>query len=218
MIQKLVLPKLTWGAQYQTLTEKEIEKMDNKVEAVINQCVMRSPALGKITAGAKYMPSFGIQYSAIRHEQWRCKRQAKQRETGRLGTKEEETIEKWGWVKIEKGRYDTPRGIIDITRDGRATIMAAAEQAWQDSLWKADNRANDEESTRIREEKRTVVEEHIAYAKKGDKQRLRAAIAVTMDDRAAPWLNKKRRSYYAQGVCAGNQRQEDNTGCGNAPR
>ena len=71
------------GAQYQRLTEKEIWQMDTRVEEVINQCPMRSPALGRITAGAKYMPSFGIQYSALRHEQWRCKRQIRGRGTGR---------------------------------------------------------------------------------------------------------------------------------------
>ena len=50
------------------------------------------------------------------------------------------TLEKWSWKELDEARFQTPEGIIDLTRDTKATIEDAAEAGWFRDMLAKDNR------------------------------------------------------------------------------
>ena len=49
----------------------------------------------------------------------------------------------WGWTWLGEGRYQTRGGVLDLDRDGEATIRHVAVRAWIDIMWKGESRAID---------------------------------------------------------------------------
>ena len=57
--------------------------------------------------------------------------------------------DKWGWTKIADHEYDTPCGLIDLTRDGKASLDTAMQDAWLSTLWPRDRRTADAETQQM---------------------------------------------------------------------
>ena len=45
-----------------------------------------------------------------------------------------EESDKWGWTKIADHEYDTPCGLIDLTRDGKATLDTVMQDEWVEAV------------------------------------------------------------------------------------
>jgi hypothetical protein len=149
----------------------------------------RSPALGRYSAGARLMPSYCVDEETMRHETWRLRRQARGKPAGTRGTREKEVAERWGWTRRAPGRYDTPLGELDLSRDGKATQQMVMEESWRARQWRIDKRGDDDASLQAAAEGRPMTATHEAWAKKDSDMR-RVALGAALDCKAAKWLDK----------------------------
>ena len=60
----------------------------------------------------------------------------------------QEALAYFGWKKEKAGRFDTPEGVADLTREGTASMKPLLAQAWNRQLFRRDKRCADPRSQR----------------------------------------------------------------------
>ena len=159
-MQQLVLPKLIWSGHWMRPSEQQLRRWDTAVEKTVlgRHFIGRGRALAWEGIGARFNPTYLIDFCNIRHELWRAKRIAREaRDPGTRGTRLQEVLRKWRWERVGDFQYRTEEGgVLDLARDGMATIRQTCERAWLRSLWLQEPRASDERSQRALLQQRAV--------------------------------------------------------------
>ena len=91
-----------------------------------------------------------------------------------------------------KYTFRTQSGLLDLSRDGKAAIFTAANEAWYGHLWQHDDRTNGGTLQIQLTTKRLHVETHKKYYQQAPTPaHRRAAIGATMDHRSIRDLQRR---------------------------
>ena len=148
--QKLIVPEIKWGAQWQTFKEATMSKLEYHTEQIVAKHRMhgRSRALlWCIAIPAFQSPRFAHDFEAI-NAGIRMYRKLALPEKVRPAftvneiplSRLECTAVRWGWQKLATMVYKTSIGTIHLGKDSKATIVRAATLGWQLDMASRDNR------------------------------------------------------------------------------
>ena len=197
MVAQLIIPKISWGGHWQLPKPALVRKWGNQVEITINgPRIGRSNALAWCALGGKLNPEFALDFKVFSHEMWRARRNIAGFATGSRRTRLDTVLRKYNWTALpnEFGatlQFVTRHGILDLARDGAATIQAACEDAWRHTLFLADNRSKDDASVTMLEASVPCTKQHCVWLRNGSQAMKRAAVASSFDYRALTNMKHK---------------------------
>ena len=122
-------------------------------------------------------PEFALDSKVIFHELWRlrkevatCRRvadierlQFSAAEPCERNSRLYEVLQKWGWERLSKSRFQTSIGVIDLLSHGATCVTAAMKAAWRHQLWLKEPRAAEIAHTGVE----PVTSVHAAWMKQG---------------------------------------------------
>lgn len=156
MVHKFIVPKMMHGGAWRSTNE-------NKTIAVqVERCIRRKIWYGRSPAmmwvcdlGPDLHPDFAQDWCAISVRVRRLRQKRLQALSKVVWGKRhawqdvpivvadgriDEVAERWGWTRIGEDKFQTPDGILDLTRDGKACIKEHAIGGWQQWMFSNDNR------------------------------------------------------------------------------
>ena len=151
IIRSDILPKISWGSQWNAADAKLIADMEYKIEQSLAKVHSgRSRVMTWNTLlNAELNPRFCADYEVLRAHQRRLYRHAVGAKISgcNFGTSRlQDVLDCWKWTPVRDGyqgnltEFRTPLGIIDLGRDSAATIRRYAIHAWSIHNMRTDNR------------------------------------------------------------------------------
>ena len=137
----LVLPKVLWAAAWETPSNRQLTSLRTEIERCVRRQWSRSMGgrsrllVWDTHIGPQICPYHYAATRAIGMEQRRLKREIAGKSPIEIvgkGKPMTNVCDWLGWTHRGGSRYETRDGILDLNRDGNATINAILRRAWVD--------------------------------------------------------------------------------------
>ena len=180
LVRSLVLSLFSHTGAWTTIPKKTLQKWRYAIETTM----LGYPQSGR----SRYLlwtsflapeldPEFALDSKVIFHELWRlrkevatCRRvadfeplQFSAVEPCERNSRLYEVLQKWGWERLSKSRFQTSIGVLDLLSHGATCVTAAMKAAWRHQLWLKEPRAAEIAHTDVE----PVTSVHAAWMKQG---------------------------------------------------
>ena len=187
-VRSLVIPCFAFTGAWTRPPKRTITAWQNSIERAVTGGIFTSRSrflTWTARLGRSLDPQFALDFACLRHELWRCKRNAAGRTVpANSPARLHEVCTAWNWQQLSLGRFRTQHGILDLSWDGKAEIARQARIGWETSLWKSEPRAADRATQQASRHAHPCFQGHFDWIHGGGgKTVLATALAAAYDHR-----------------------------------